>query len=72
MGFFLGLFPLTSKCNFLSGEIMNAKKSREETKCKSFVTYSCSAAAAMRILSFLTLFSLGASQMTKEKAHHWQ
>jgi len=48
---------------------MNAKKSRGKTKYKSFVTYSCSAAAAaMRILSFLTLFSLGASQMTKEKS----
>jgi hypothetical protein len=56
MGFFLGLFSFTSKCNFLSGEIMNAKKSGEETKYKSFVTYSCSAAAAMRILSFLNTF----------------
>lgn len=24
-GFFLGLFSFTSKCNFLSGEVMNAK-----------------------------------------------
>jgi len=40
-GFFLGLFSFTSKCNLLSGKIMNARKSREKTKYKSFVTYSC-------------------------------
>jgi hypothetical protein len=50
-GFFLGLFSFTSKCNFLSGELMNAKNPEKKPITKVLLP-THALAVAMRILFF--------------------